>query len=89
LISANTESERRIHDINEELADIFRQETEAVRAKAHLSEVFAGIERTILYLKKRAKDLTDERERLCTHDFASIHQHVISCKLCGLTRYRE
>ncbi len=89
MISANTESELRIHNINEELADIFRQETEAVRAKAHLSEVFAGIERTILYLKKRAKDLTDERERLCTHDFAPLHQHVITCRLCGLIRYQE
>ncbi len=89
LISANTESERRIQGINEELADLFRQETEAVRAKSHLSEVLSGIDRTILYLKKRAKDLVDERERLCTHDFTPLHRHVITCRLCGLTRYQE
>ncbi len=69
--------------------DLFRQETEAARAKAHLAEVLTGIDRTVLYLKKRAKDLIDERERICTHDFVPLHRHGISCRFCGLIRYQE
>ncbi len=89
LVPANSESELLTQRINEELADLFRQETEAARAKAHLQEVLRGIDTTIHYIKTRTGELVKKREQICTHDFVPRNHALVSCNLCGLIRNQE